>query len=72
MITKQMTGEADDGVDNFDRPMPGPGSAEGDFGQGSKGTSLYTRYLEMSPNRKRAALLLATIGFGMAVRRLAR
>jgi short-subunit dehydrogenase len=72
MITKQMTGEPDDGVDNFDRPLPGPGSAEGDFGQKSKGTSLYTRYLEMSPNRKRAALLLAAIGFGAAVRRLAR
>jgi NAD(P)-dependent dehydrogenase (short-subunit alcohol dehydrogenase family) len=72
MITKQMTDEPDDGVDNFYQPVPGTGSAEGDFGGKSKGTSLYTRFLEMNPNRKRVALLLAALGLGAAVRKLAR
>ena len=71
MITQQMTQEPDDGVDNFDRPLPGRGSAEGDFGEKSKTTSLYTRYLEMSPNRKRVALLLAALGLGTAFRKIA-
>jgi NAD(P)-dependent dehydrogenase (short-subunit alcohol dehydrogenase family) len=71
MITQQLTDQRDDGVDNFDRPLPGAGSAEGDFGEKSKSTSLYTRYLEMSPNRKRVAILLAALGLGAAVRKLA-
>src|SRR5947207_966811 len=32
MITQQLTQEPDDGVDNFERPLPGPGSVDGDFG----------------------------------------
>jgi short-subunit dehydrogenase len=72
MVTQQMTDEPDDGVDNFYAPVAGTGSVEGDFGERSKGASLYTRYLEMSPNRKRAALVLAVLGFGAAVRKLAR
>jgi short-subunit dehydrogenase len=71
MITQQLTEQPDDGVDNFYAPLPGSGSAEGDFGENSKGTSLYTRYVEAHPNRKRAALLLAAIGIGAAVRKLA-
>jgi len=71
MITQQLTEEPDDGVDNFDGPVPGRGSAEGDFGQKSKTTSLYTRYLEMSPNRKRVALLFAALGLGTAFRKIA-
>ena len=71
MITQQLTQEPDDGVDNFDRPLPGRGSAEGDFGRKSKTTSVYTRYLEMSPNRKRAALILAALGVGTAFRKIA-
>ena len=72
MVTQQLTGEPDDGQDNFFEPMPGLGSTSGDFSEGSKRTSLYTTYLELSPNRKRAALLLAALGIGAAVRRLAR
>jgi hypothetical protein len=72
MITQQLTQEPDDGVDNFYRPLEGTGSAEGDFGSQSKGTSLYTRYLELSPTRKRVAMLLAALGLGAAVRKLAR
>jgi len=52
--------------------MPGRGSAEGEFGEKSKATSLYTQYLELSPKRKRAALLLAALGIGAAVRKLGR
>jgi short-subunit dehydrogenase len=72
MITKQLTQQPDDGVDNFDGPLPGTGAAEGDLGGQSKSTSLYTRYFELSPNRKRVAILLAAIGFGAALRKLAR
>jgi len=50
----------------------GTGSTTGDFGQKSKGTSAYTTYLELSPNRKRIALALAALGLGAAVRKLAR
>jgi len=72
MVTQQLTDEPDDGQDNFFKPMPGPGSSTGDFGEGSKGTSPYTTYLELRPNRKRAALALAALGLGAAVRKLAR
>jgi len=72
MITSQLTGEKDDGVDNFDAPLPGKGSTEGDFGEKSKSTSVYTRYLELSPNRKRVALLFTAVGIGAAFRKLAR
>jgi short-subunit dehydrogenase len=72
MVTQQMTQEPDDGVDNFDQPVPGKGSAEGDFGRKSKGTSPYTRYLELNPNAKRVALLAAALGLGAAFRKLAR
>jgi short-subunit dehydrogenase len=72
MVTKQMTAVPDDGRDNFYAPFDGAGSAEGDFGANSKTTSLYTRHLELSPGRKRLALLLAALGVGAAVRKLAR
>lgn len=72
MVTQQMTDQPDDGHDNFFAPFAGPGSTEGNFGERSKSTSLYTRHLEMSPGRKRIALLLAALGVGVAVRKLAR
>jgi hypothetical protein len=71
MITQQLTEQPDDGVDNFYRPVAGTGSAEGDFGGQSKGTSVYTRYLELSPARKRVAMLVAALGIGAALRKLA-
>jgi hypothetical protein len=72
MITQQMTDQPDDGKDNFDAPMPGSGSAEGDFGGDTKGASPYTRLVELHPNRKRAAIALAAVGAAALVRRLAR
>jgi short-subunit dehydrogenase len=72
MVKQQKTGQPDDGKDNLFEPMPGPGSAAGDFGQKSKTTSLYTRHLEMKPNRKRFALLVGALAAGAAVRKLAR
>jgi hypothetical protein len=71
MVKQQQTGQPDDGKDNLYAPMPGPGSAVGDFGEKSKTTSLYTRHLELSPNRKRAALVVAALAAGAAVRKLA-
>ena len=72
MIKEQLTDEPADGRDNLYEPVPGIGAAAGDFGERSKGASPYTTLLELSPNRKRAALLLAALGVGAAVRKLAR
>jgi short-subunit dehydrogenase len=72
MFTQQLTDEPANGEDNLFEPMPGAGSATGDFGQNSKGASPYTNLLELSPNRKRAALFVAAIGLGAVARKLAR
>jgi hypothetical protein len=69
---QQMTSRPDDARDNLFEPSTGPGATTGDFGQGSKSTSLYTTHLELHPGRKRvavAALLLAMLAL---VRRIGR
>jgi NAD(P)-dependent dehydrogenase (short-subunit alcohol dehydrogenase family) len=56
MYRQQLTDQPDDGEDNLFAPIPGPGSSTGEFGGKSKSVSLYTRFLELHPQRK--ALLL--------------
>jgi short-subunit dehydrogenase len=59
---QQKTQRPDDPRDNLFEASTGHGSTSGQFGAGSKSTSLYTTYLELHPNRKRllgVVLLLA-------------
>ena len=65
----QQTDEPDDGRDALFQPGNGRGSATGDFGYMTRSTSLYTRYLELYPNRKRALLAAAAIGAVALLRR---
>ena len=69
---QQQASEPDDGQDALFAPVPGPGRIEGDFGHLTKSSSLYTRYLELYPNRKRVALGAALVGGLVLARRLAR
>jgi len=69
---EQKTRRPDDHRDNLFDASTGQGSTTGQFGQGSKSTSLYTTYLELHPNRKRmvvAAVVLAALAM---VRRVGR
>lgn len=70
MFKKQKTNQPDDGQDNLFTPMAGTGSTTGDFGKRSKSTSLYTRYLEQYPDRKRILLGAAAAGLLTLVRRV--
>ena len=72
MFKKQKTNQPDDGQDNLFAPLDGKGSTTGDFGERSKSTSLYTRYLELHPNRQCALLGMALLGAAALVRRVGR
>lgn len=72
MFSQQRTDTPDDGRSNLFQPAPGPGSVTGEFGEGSKAVSLYTRHLELHPNRKRALAGLALLGALLFVRRVGR
>jgi short-subunit dehydrogenase len=72
MFEMQKTDQPDNGQDNLFEPVRKTGSTTGDFGRFSKSTSLYTRYLEQYPNRKRALLGLAAAGAVALVRRAGR
>ena len=70
---KQQQADApDDGLDALFAPVPGTGRVEGDFGHLTRSSSLYTRYLELHPARKRVALGAALLGGLALVRRLGR
>jgi short-subunit dehydrogenase len=69
---QQRTNRPDDGRDNLFAPVPGTGSATGSFGQKSKSSSPYTRYLELHPNRKRALNAVALASLVALVRRAGR
>ncbi|HEX3219215.1 MAG TPA: SDR family oxidoreductase [Candidatus Limnocylindria bacterium] len=69
---QQKTDEPDDRRDNLFEPSTGPGSTTGDFGEGSKASSLYTSLFELHPNRKRFALGATLIAALTAVRHLGR
>jgi len=72
LFEQQKTDQPDNRRDNLFEPSTGPGSTTGEFGQGSKSTSLYTTLLELHPNRKRAALAALFLSALMAVRRIGR
>jgi short-subunit dehydrogenase len=71
-FTQQRTDQPDDGQDNLFAPMSGTGSATGEFGQRAQATSLYTRHLELHPNRKRALNAAVLAGLVALVRRVGR
>jgi short-subunit dehydrogenase len=68
----QVMDRPDDGRDNLFEPSTGSGRSRGDFGDGAKGTSLYTRIFELRPNVKRAVAAAGLLGALLAVRRLGR
>ncbi|MGH2428448.1 MAG: SDR family oxidoreductase [Candidatus Limnocylindria bacterium] len=69
---QQKTDRPDDARDNLFEPSTGPGATTGDFGQGSKSTSLYTTYLELHPERKRVALAALLLALLALVRHIGR
>lgn len=72
MFSQQRTEKPDDGSTNLFQPAGGTGSVTGEFGEGSKAVSLYTRHLELHPNRKRALAALALVAGLLFVRRVGR
>jgi short-subunit dehydrogenase len=68
----QMTDRPDDARDNLFDPSTGPGSTTGQFGEGSKSTSLYTTHLELHPVRKRIATGALLAGLLAGIRRVGR
>ncbi|MDQ3881135.1 MAG: SDR family oxidoreductase [Chloroflexota bacterium] len=69
LFRQQATDRPDDGSTNLFEPAPGTGSTTGEFGDGSNATSLYTRHLELHPNRKRALTVAAWVAALALVRR---
>ena len=69
---QQKTNRPDDARDNLFEPSTGPGATTGQFGEGSKPTSLYTKAFELHPQRKRIAAALLLIGAVRLVRRFGR
>jgi short-subunit dehydrogenase len=72
LFRQQRTNEPDDGRDNLFAPLDGEGSATGQFGQRSQSNSLFTRHLELHPNRQRALLGTLLLGLLALVRRTGR
>ena len=72
LFNQQRTDKPDHGESNLFRPTTGAGSTTGEFGEGSMSTSLYTRHLELHPNRKRALAAGAILGALALLRRVAR
>jgi NAD(P)-dependent dehydrogenase (short-subunit alcohol dehydrogenase family) len=68
----QQSGEPDDGQDNLFMPMDAHGAVRGEFGALAQPTSLYTRLLDLYPNRKRLLLSAATLGLVALIRRTGR
>jgi len=69
---QQKTQRPDDHRDNLFDASTGPGSTTGQFGEGSKSTSLYTTHLELHPNRKRITAGALMLGALALVRRIGR
>ncbi len=61
MVKAQETDRPDDRRDNLFAPSTGPGSTRGEFGDGAKPVSVYTRQLEFHPIRKRVLSILALL-----------
>jgi short-subunit dehydrogenase len=71
-VQQQETTEPDDRHDNLFKPSTGPGSTTGDFGEGSKASSVYTSLFEFHPNAKRIAVGAALLTALTAFRRIGR
>lgn len=69
---QQRTAQPDNQRDNLFEPSTGAGSTTGEFGDGAKQNSLYTRYFELHPNLKRAAIGALLVGAVAAIRRFGR
>jgi NAD(P)-dependent dehydrogenase (short-subunit alcohol dehydrogenase family) len=72
LVKEQQTGEPDAPEDNLFAPVAGKGSTTGDFGDRSRSTSLYTRYLDQYPARVRVLAAAATLGALALLRRAGR
>lgn len=72
MFEQQKTGRPDDRRDNLFEPSTGPGATTGKFGAGAKGSSLYTRHLELHPIRKRAVVAALMLAAATLIRRVGR
>jgi short-subunit dehydrogenase len=72
LFEQQRTDQPDDGHDNLFEPSTGRGSTTGDFGEGSKSTSLFTRHLEYHPRRKRALTMALLVAAVVGIRRIGR
>lgn len=68
----QKTNQPDDGKDNLFQPMDGIGSTTGQFGKHAKSMSLYTRYIDLHPNRERALAGTIVLGMLTLIRRVGR
>jgi short-subunit dehydrogenase len=69
---QQKTHRPDDRRDNLFEASTGPGATTGQFGEGSKASSLYTRYLELHPVRKRATAAALMLAMATLIRRVGR
>jgi short-subunit dehydrogenase len=69
---QQKTQRPDDHRDNLFDASTGPGATTGQFGEGSKSTSLYTTHLELHPNRKRLTAGALLLGALALIRRIGR
>jgi short-subunit dehydrogenase len=67
---QQLTARPDDARDNLFEPSTGPGSVNGRFDTDLRRTSVYTRLLELHPNRKRTLAAAAFLAALAAVRRI--
>jgi short-subunit dehydrogenase len=72
LIKQQQTGEPDAPEDNLFTPVAGKGSSTGDFGDQSKSSSLYTRYLDQYPDRLRVLFAAGLVGLLALIRRIGR
>ena len=68
-VAGQQTDRPDDGVDNLFTASTGPGRTTGDFGEGSKSTSIYTRTLAPYPIVGRMAIATSVALAALVVRR---
>jgi hypothetical protein len=71
-IAGQRTDQPDDRTDNLFRPSTGPGSTTGDFGQRSKSTSVYTKFIAPHPAIGRAGMIAGTALAGIVIRQAGR
>jgi NAD(P)-dependent dehydrogenase (short-subunit alcohol dehydrogenase family) len=69
-IAGQRTETPDEGVDNLFTASTGPGTTTGDFGDGSKSTSVYTRVLAPHPVAGRLVVASVVALVALMVRRV--